>query len=159
MNRRKKLIGLGLLVFSLLGVLTVYARPGFGPGRYHHGPGGGFPFGVLRELDLTEQQHTQIEAILKDHRGKISPLEKEMHEIQSSITAKLLGSEPVTENDFATESARAAQLQTQLFPARIAVGLEIRNVLTESQRARAAELIAEKQARHAERKQRWEKQQ
>jgi hypothetical protein len=86
-------------------------------------------------------------------------LKKEMHEIHSSITAKLLGSGPVTENDFAAESARAAELHTQLFPTRIALGLAIRNELTESQRAQAAELIAAKQARRAERKQQREKQQ
>ncbi len=162
MNKRRNLIGLSLLVFSLVGVLTVYARPGSGPGRHHHGhhgPGGGFPFGVLKELDLTEQQRTQIESILQAHRETATPLKKEMHAIHSSVTAKLLGSGPVTANDFTAESERAAQLHAQLFPTHIAVGLEIRNVLTDSQRTRAAELIAEKQARHAERKQAWENQQ
>jgi len=160
MNARRNLIILGLLVFSLVGVFIVYARPGFGPGRYHHDFGReGFPFGVLRELDLTEQQKTQIESILKAHRDTVSPLKKEMQAVHSSITAKLLGSTSVNANDFAAESERAAQLHTQLFPTRIALGLEIRNVLTESQRARAAEIIAEKQARRAERKRSWEEQQ
>lgn len=150
MNARRSLIGLGLLVFSLVTAFTVYARPGFG-GRHHHGPGGGFPFGVLKELDLTDQQQTQIEAILKAHWETVAPLKKEMHALHSSVITKLLGPGTITAGDFTAENERAVQLHTQLFPTHLAVGLEVRNVLTESQRVRAAEVIAQKQARHAER--------
>ena len=158
MNIRRKLIGAGLIVFSLVTVFSVYARPGFG-GRHHHGHhGGGFPFGILKQLDLTEQQQTQIDAILKAHWETVAPLKKEMHTLHSSVISKLLSPGTISADDFTAENERAAQLHTQLFPSHVAVGLEIRNVLTESQRTRAAELIAQKQAEHAERgHHRWEK--
>jgi Spy/CpxP family protein refolding chaperone len=157
MNKRRNLIGVGLVVFSLVGVLSVYARPGFGPGRHHHGHGGGFPFGVLKQLDLTNDQQTQIESILKAHRDATAPMRKDMFALQSSITTKLLGTDD--NPDFTKESGDATQLHSQLFASRISVGLEIRKILTPDQRAKAAQLITEKQAQMAQRMQEWEQNQ
>lgn len=156
MNSRRIFVGLALLVFSLLTVFTVYAGQGFG-GRHHRGHhGGGFPFGVLKELDLTDQQQTQIESIIKAHRETVAPLKKEMHDIHTNVIAKLVGPGTVTASDFTAENERAAKLHTQMLPTHIALGLEIRNVLTDAQRARAAELIAQKQVERAERRHHWQ---
>jgi Spy/CpxP family protein refolding chaperone len=57
----------------------------------------------------------------------------------------------VTAADFARQAERAAQLEAQLFQEKLAAGLEVRQVLTPDQRAKAAEVIAEKRARWAER--------
>jgi Spy/CpxP family protein refolding chaperone len=151
MNTWRNLIGVGVLAVGLLGMSAVYGQAG--PGRHHHGMGGGagLSFKTLKALDLTNEQQTQIDAIRESHRETMKTLWSELRTIHTDITNKLLASGDVTAADFTEQSERAAQLGAQLFSERLAVGLEIRNVLTPEQLAKAAEVVAEKRTRRAER--------
>jgi Spy/CpxP family protein refolding chaperone len=151
MNRWRNLIGVGVLAVGLLGMSAVYGQAG--PGRHHHGMGGaGLSFKTLKALDLTNEQQAQIDAIRESHRETTKTLWSELRTIHTDITNKLLASGDVTAADFTEQRERATQLGAQLFSERLAVGLEIRNVLTPEQLAKAAEVVAEKRARHAERR-------
>lgn len=152
MRTRWSLIGVTLIALSLPGAFAAYGRPGFGPEKHHQGHGGaGFPFRVLKSLTLTPEQQTQIDAIRAAHRDKMRTLWGELSALRTEVTDKLLAPGEVTAADFARQAERAAQLEAQLFQEKLAAGLDVRQVLTPDQRAKAAEVIAEKRARWAER--------
>lgn len=157
MKIRWSLIGGMLVALSLLSAFAVYGRPGFGPGKYSHGPGGGgFPFRVLTSLTLTAEQQAQIDAIRAAHRDKMRALWGELAALRTEVTDKLLAPGEVAVVDFAQQAERVAQLEAQLFHAQLAVSLEVRKVLTPDQLTKAAEIVAEKRARWAERRRHFE---
>jgi Spy/CpxP family protein refolding chaperone len=152
MKSRWHLIGVALITLSLFGALTAY---GHGRRGHHFGhEGAGFPFRVLKDLDLTTEQQTQIDGIWKTHRETIRPLWSELRTIRTDITNKLLSPGEVTAADFTQQTERVAQLEAQLFRERLAAGVEVRNVLTPDQLTKAAEIMAKKQALRAEQKDR-----
>lgn len=153
MKTRWNLIGVALITFSLLGAFTAYGRHGDGPGKHHHGrEGAGFPFKILKALDLTDEQQKQVDAVWESRRETMKTLRGELRTTHREIMDKLLAPGEVTAADLAPQTERATQLEAQLFNERLALGLDIRQVLTPEQIAKAGEIIAEKRARHAERK-------
>ncbi|MCS6925330.1 MAG: Spy/CpxP family protein refolding chaperone [Candidatus Binatia bacterium] len=153
MNTRWTLVGIALAVLSLSGALVAAGWAGFGPKRHPHGPGGiGFPFRVLESLSLTSEQQAQIDAIRAAHRDKVKAVWRELAALRAEVTDKLLAPSEVTAADFAPQVERAAQLEAQLFQEGLAAGLEVRKVLTPEQLAKAAEIVAERRARWAERR-------
>lgn len=153
MNTRRMLLGISLAVLSLSAALVAAGGPGFGPKRHHYGPGGvGFPFHVLESLSLTSEQQAQIDSLRAAHRDKMKGLRRELMALHAEVTDKLLAPGEVSAADFAPQAERAAQLQAQLFQEGLAIGLEVRKVLTPDQLAKAAEIVAEKRARWAERR-------
>src|SRR5216684_3390452 len=64
---------------------------------FHHGPGGGFGGGMtmpmmmlLRHVDLTADQQTQIHQIMDANFAEARPLMKQLHGIHDSIADKLM---------------------------------------------------------------------
>jgi Spy/CpxP family protein refolding chaperone len=153
MKTRWHLIGVGLIALSLVGAMTAYGRSGFGHGGHRFGYGGvGFPPPVLRALNLTAEQQTQIQTITEARRETLEKLRKEMWSAQNEVTNKLLASGDLRTEDFTNQAEHISALEAQLFKEQLAVGLEVRKVLTQDQLAQAAEIIAQKRARWAERK-------
>ena len=90
---------------------------------------------MLRQLDLTDAQRTQIRAIMDEHRParaqmtKMRDLQKQLHD---AILADNVDQAKIEELKTAIAQAEAAALD-----ARIDIGLKIAQVLTPEQRAQA----------------------
>jgi len=153
MKTRGYIVGVAFITLSLLEALTVHGDPGGRRGGHHFGHDGGFPFRVLRALDLTAEQQQQVETITEAHKGVMWNLRKELHTVNDEVMNKLLASGDVTAESFTSAAERVATLEAQLYKERLAMAVEVRKVLTAEQLAKAAELIAKKKALHAE----WKK--
>jgi Spy/CpxP family protein refolding chaperone len=143
--------GVGFIALSLIGAMTAYGWADFGHrGHQFRAGGAGFPFRVLKGLDLTAEQQTQIQAIKEAHRDTLMALGRELHAVNDEVTNKFLSSGDVTAENFTSQTERVAALEAQLFKERLAVGLEVRKVLTPDQLTQATEIIAKRRARLAE---------
>jgi Spy/CpxP family protein refolding chaperone len=140
-------MGVAFITLSLLGALTVYGDPGGWRGGRHFGHGGGgFPFRVLRALDLTDAQQQQVDAITKAREETLGNIHKELYTVNNEVTDKLLASGEVTTDSFTSAAERVAALEGQLYKERLAMAVEVRKVLTADQLAKAGEIMAKKRA-------------
>jgi len=99
----------------------------------------GFGPGILRELNLTEDQKQQIRAIVKEKFAANQSLRQEIRQLgekrrQGELTAE--------------EQARARTLREQMQTAMKDTHERISSVLTPEQKARIAELRKERRANH-----------
>jgi periplasmic protein CpxP/Spy len=121
-----------------------------GPG----GPGGfGAPMLLLRQLDLTEDQRTQVRQVMDSHRDELKAVGERLtaaHKVQNdAITA--------TQFDESAVRAATADLAAVLGDAAVLhakVHSEVFALLTPEQQAKAAELKAAREARAAQLKER-----
>lgn len=118
------------------------SQRGFGQGGPGRGPG---PMMMLRQLDLTDAQRTQIRAIMDEHRPaqdqmqKMGELQKQLHD---TIFADNVDQAKIEELKTAIREAEGAALD-----ARISTELQIAQVLTPEQRAKARELDGQRPPR------------
>ncbi len=145
---KKRLAILGLVILAAAAAL--YA----GPGRQHmrgghggHGFGAGFMLGHLHEiaseLDLTDDQKTQIHAIFKETREANKQYHEQMHGGLKSVARVLIdnpndlaGAQALLDQQTATERALKSNILRGVSKAL--------NVLTPAQRTELAEIIAKK---------------
>ena len=118
-----------------------------GPGRFFGGPGGfGGPMAMLRQLDLSEEQRTQVRQIMDGHRDELRAVGERVraaHQAQNdAVTAAQFDEQAVRSKaaELAAVEADAAVLQAKLHS-------EVFAVLTPEQQAKAAELKAQREAR------------
>jgi periplasmic protein CpxP/Spy len=118
-----------------------------GSGRFFGGPGGfGGPMAMLRQLDLSEEQRTQVRQIMDGHRDELRAVGERVraaHQAQNdAVTAAQFDEQAVRSKaaELAAVEADAAVLQAKLHS-------EVFAVLTPEQQAKAAELKAQRQAR------------
>ncbi len=143
----KKTLWAGVVALAALALIPISAQepqrpqgPGRGMGRGvgPGGPGGPGP-GIVRRLDLTEQQREQIKAIVDERReskpgANMMELQKQL---QTALFADAVDLAKVEQLKQAIASAEAAMLS-----ARIDTELKINQLLTPEQRAKARELVA-----------------
>jgi hypothetical protein len=94
-----------------------------------------------------------VDAITKAREETVRNLRKELYTVNNEVTDKLLASGEVTTDSFTSAVDRVAALEAQLYKERLAMAIEVRNVLTADQLAKAAEIMAKKRDRRAE----WKK--
>lgn len=112
-------------------------RGGFGFG----GPRGGGPAAIARLADLTEEQRTQVRAILQEERASRQgvPASVTAHrELQAELLADVPDEQKVDTLQRQLAEAHAASLQRE-----VALQRKIAQVLTPEQRAKARERLAE----------------
>jgi Spy/CpxP family protein refolding chaperone len=118
---------------------------GFGdhPGPGLGGMGGGhgmlFP-AVLHALNLTADQKTQIEQIMKRHRTAVEPLLEQLHTARGELAAKLIAPGTVKDTDLSPTIQHAGQLEQQVMQEWVQAALEARAVLTADQLAKAGQI-------------------
>lgn len=153
MKRRWHFIGVALIALTLIGTMTAYGGRGHGHGghKFHHGHGG-FPFRMLKALDLTAEQQKQIDTIKETHHEVFAAVWKEKRSVLHEVADQMLAAGPVTADSFANQADRIAALEARMFKEQMAVAVQVRNLLTPEQLAKAAKLVAEKRARWAEKK-------
>jgi len=114
--------------------------------------GGGGPFGggfmdpglmlpaLLHGVGLTADQKTKVRNILESHHAKFRALFQDLHAANQALADKLFVTGPVHSEDFNDQLQKVAQIRTQLMQEGLAVALEVRNVLTPEQLAKAVTL-------------------
>lgn len=155
---KKRWILITVIAVSLATATFLYAGPGgHGPrGMRGHGPGGpGGPLGFLGHLDriqeelgLSDQQVTQIKAILKEAHEQNEPYREQLHGEFGEVAKTLLANP----NDVAAAQALVEQqsaAERALKSNMVTAASKALNVLTPEQRTKLALHLAE-------RSQRWE---
>ena len=163
MKKVWQMIGIGLLTTSLISITSITnglaqqgpggedgvrnARRAGGPGRGHNPCGRrglrGL-FSVLRAIDVTEEQQAQISAIRESSRDSLETIRTNSRTVRQDVRDQLLAPGQLT-TDFATESAQLGDYAQQRISQQLAMLSEVRNVLTDTQLAEAADLIESRQ--------------
>jgi Spy/CpxP family protein refolding chaperone len=123
-----------------------------------HGPGGGpdaggevFPLRmILRSVGLTDAQRDQVRQILASHRPRFQALRGQIRTLTTQLTDKLYAPGAVSADDASAIRQQVSQLRDQLGQEGLQTALEIRNVLTPDQLARAAQIRQRMQELRAE---------
>jgi Spy/CpxP family protein refolding chaperone len=121
-----------------------FGHGGFGPGL---GRGGfGSPLAMLRRLDLTDAQRTQIRQVMDGHRDELRAAGERLAAARKAQHAAVT-SATLDEQAVRAASADLAQVMADAAVLRARVHSEVFAVLTPDQQAKAAELRAQREAR------------
>src|SRR5581483_8612074 len=109
---------------------------GGGPGgpMLGDGPGMFLPL-ILRKLNLTSEQKTQVHTTMEAHHEKFRNLFQQLEAVHNQITTKFFTSGSLTPADLAALTKQAKDLREQLMNEGLAVAFEVRNLLTPEQLA------------------------
>jgi protein CpxP len=104
---------------------------------------------MLKQLNLTEAQQTQVKSILADEKTKIKPMMQQLRQNEQAEYANVNGS--FDENQARTFANKQAQLMTDLIVEKERMRSQVYAVLTPEQRQKALQLMQERQQRRQER--------
>ena len=103
---------------------------------------------LLRKLALTDTQRQQVHAIMNAHRANFQSMFPQLRNAQQALEAKLMSADPVQASDLAPQVQQVADLRKQIMQEGVTVAVEVRGVLTQAQRAQAANLYGQISALH-----------
>jgi protein CpxP len=158
----KVIAAVAVAALAVTGAARLHAQgePG-GPGGHGRwgafGRGGGFGL-ALRGLDLTEEQRTQVRAIVGQHRDELRAAGQKLG-AAFKAQRDAVSAVPVDEGLIRAKSAELAAAQTDAALLHAKVHSEVYQLLTPEQQAKAKELKAQRDARRAERQQRFQQKQ
>jgi protein CpxP len=116
---------------------------------------------MVKQLNLTEAQQTQIKGIMADEKSKVMPMMQQLRQNEQAENANVNGT--FDENQARTFANKQAQLMTDLIVEKERMRSQVYAVLTPEQRQKALQLMQERQQHRQERmnmkKQAEEKQQ
>jgi Spy/CpxP family protein refolding chaperone len=95
---------------------------------------------LLKGIGLTSEQKSQVKDILVAHRDKLESLFQELQVANAALTNMLLDPDDIKVADVAPVAGRVSQIREQLLYEGLTVVLEVRQVLTPEQRAKAVRL-------------------
>jgi protein CpxP len=95
---------------------------------------------LLKGIGLTPEQKSQVKDILVNHRGKLESLFQELQGANAALTNMMLDPDDIRVADVAPVAERVSQIREQLLHEGLTVVLQVREVLTPEQRAKAARL-------------------
>ncbi len=164
MNRftgKSIIVGIGAVALAVASFSVVSAQqgppppPGPGMQRGPGGPGGpgmrrgaGGPGMMLRQLDLTEAQRAQVKSIMDAHKTEVEGIGTKMREARKGLQAAM-ETIPVNEEAIREATAALAAVQAEANVHRANVRAEVFSILTDEQKAKAAQLKASAEARRA----------
>ena len=149
------------IVFLGLVALSIWAAPVFAQGHMRMGPRGpgGMMMGdgpgmmlplMLKKLDLTAEQDTQVQNIMATHRDAFKALFTKLEAAHEEMANKFFTPGQLSAADLASQTQVVSQIREQLMNEGLKVALEVREVLTPDQLAKAAQLKDQMQALHAQ---------
>ncbi len=141
-STRTRILILGAAVMLIVAAAIAQGRHGFG------GPGGDFHH-MLRQLDLTADQHSQVKAIFEKEKPALQPLMQQMRQNHQAMKA-LESSGPFDEAKTRALATQNAQVMIELEVAHARMKSEIMQILTPDQKAKLAQIEANKEARMQE---------
>ncbi|MFY9645986.1 MAG: Spy/CpxP family protein refolding chaperone [Terriglobales bacterium] len=135
-STRNRVLGLGV-AFLMLAAAAIAQGPGphgFGgpEGDFHH---------MLKQLNLTSDQHSQIKAIWEKEKPAMQPLMEQMRQNHDAMKA-LEASGPFDENKTRALATQNSQNMVELEVAHARVKSEIMQILTPEQKTKLAQLEA-----------------
>jgi len=101
---------------------------------------------LLKGIGLTPEQNQQVRQIIASHRGTLQSLFGQLQAANADLANKLIVPEEVKAEDLAPQVQRITELREQLLLEGLQAVLEVRNVLTSEQRAKAVQLKEQLQA-------------
>jgi len=101
---------------------------------------------LLKGIGLTPEQTQQVQQIIASHRGTLQSLFGQLQAANADLANKLIVPEEVKATNLAPQVQRITELREQLLLAGLQAVLEVRNVLTPEQRAKAVQLKEQLQA-------------
>ena len=150
--RMWKIIGLGLLVATFW-TATGFSFPHGGMGGDGAGLGGPGLWRLLRALNLTDTQKTQVHDLFAAHRSTVQPLWEQMRATQQQLADLLLSPNPIDPNALHATAQQLAGQRDQLMQEHLTLAQEIRNILTPAQLTQATQLKDQLRALRATRHQ------
>lgn len=121
-----------------------FGGDGFGPGFGRGGFRG--PLAMLRQLELTDEQRSQVRQVMDGHRDELRAIGERLaaaHKAQhDAVTAATFDEQAVR-----AKSAELAEVTADAAVLRAKMHSEVFAVLTPEQQAKAAELEAQREAR------------
>jgi protein CpxP len=133
-----------ILVIGAALMLAVAAAIAQGPHGFG-GPGGEF-HRMLKQLDLTSDQHSQVKAIFEKEKPTMQPLMQQMRQNQSAMKA-LEAAGPFDEAKVTALATQNLQTMIQLQVEHERIKSEIMQILTPDQKAKLAQIEANHEAR------------
>lgn len=129
------------IAVAALMVSTIFAHPGFGPGRSgmmrRMGPS------LLEQLQVSSDQRSQIQSIFTDGRETIRPLIQQLREKHAALQ-EAARDQPFDETLVRSQAQEIADVQARLIVARAQLKNQVLAVLTDEQQARLSELRAQR---------------
>lgn len=134
----KKILIIIAAVILAGGAVFAFAQRGRGEGP------GGFGFGhrgmgmAMRELNLTDDQKTQVKAIFDSSRGTVKPIVDELKANREKLTQ--LSGQAFDEAEVTEIAKRQGELMSQLIVERERAKSKVFAILTDDQKAKAKEM-------------------
>ena len=141
-STRTRILVIGAAVMLIVAAAIAQGRHGFG------GHGGDF-HRMLKQLDLTADQHSQVKAIFEKQKPTLQPLMQQMHQNRQAMKA-LEASGPFNEAKTRALATQNAQVRIELEVQHARMKSEIMQILTPDQKAKLAQIEANKEARMQE---------
>ena len=104
---------------------------------------------MVKQLNLTEAQQTQIKGIMADEKSKVMPMMQQLRQNEQAENANVNGT--FDENQARTFANKQAQLMTDLIVEKERMRSQVYAVLTPEQRQKALQLMQERQQHRQER--------
>ena len=131
-SARTRILTIGAAV--LLAAASAIAQgphPGFGD-DFHH---------MLRQLDLTSDQHSQVKAIFEKEKPTLEPLMQQMHQNHAAMSA-LEAAGPFDEVKTRALATQNSQTMVELEVEHSRIKSEIMQILTPEQKTKLAQIEA-----------------
>lgn len=126
---------------------------GFGPG---HDGGPGARMFALRQLDLSEEQRTEIHAILEQERDQAEAYREEMRSLRAQLEEQI-ETDPFDETAVRAKALALGALGVDMAVLRARQAGQVREVLTPEQLGELERLGAEREAFREQRRRRFER--
>lgn len=95
---------------------------------------------LLKGIDLSPEQKQQVKAIFVAHRDTLETHFRELQTANAALSRLLFAAEEVRVEDVGPQAERVSQLRARLLREGVTIVLQVRQVLTAEQRAKAARL-------------------
>ena len=96
-------------------------------------------FGLLDGVTLTDQQQEQVHAAMRTGFAETKSTRQQLHALEGEVSAAMLASGTVSSASITPLIQQEEQLKAALDQERVAVALQVRQILTASQLAQAAQ--------------------
>ncbi len=137
--RMWKIIGLGLLVVTFW-TTTGFSFPHDRMGGDGAELGGPHLWRLLRTLNLTDTQKTQVHDLFAAHRATVQTLRGEIRATRQQLVDMLLSPNPIDPNALNATAQQLASQRDQLQQEHHTLAQEIHNILTPAQLTQATQL-------------------
>ena len=138
-STRNRIFIIGAAVMLAVAAAIAQGPHGFGgpEGDFHH---------MLKQLDLTSDQHSQVKAIWEKEKPTLQPLMQQMRQNQSAMKA-LEASGPFDETKTRSLATQNSQTMVEMQVEHARIKSEIMQILTPDQKAKLAQIEANHEAR------------